>query len=268
MQEFLRGEGIEIALGLAIMLLAMRMPFRQLASRPVVAFDIAAALATTAFAVAAEIALDFPADFIMDRVDGWYELIEDAPRWLSIPTYIVMADFGAYWAHRALHSRWLWSTHAWHHSPKYLYWVSGLRGSPVHLIVLYSPYYLAYILIPLPQAGLIGLALLVLDTSNQHYIHSNLRLPYARHLERLFVTPRFHFVHHSTTQSVANSNYGFIFSIWDRLFRTYTDPEAISPDDPLGLGYEISGWRLVLGLPPRLSLKPSGSDVLSGPRSS
>ena len=264
MQEFLREEGIEIALGLAIMLLAFRMPFRQLASRPVVAYDIAAALAVTFFAVVAETILDVPADFVMDRIDGWYTLIEDAPWWLSIPTYIVFADLGAYWAHRALHSRWLWSTHAWHHSPKYLYWVSGLRGSPVHLLVLYSPYYLAYILIPLPETAIVGLGMLVLDASNQHYIHSNLAIPHARQIERILVTPRFHFVHHSTTQSVANSNYGFIFSIWDHVFNTYTDPDAIPPDDPLGLGYEISGWRLVLGLPPRESLKAGRSGIRAG----
>jgi sterol desaturase/sphingolipid hydroxylase (fatty acid hydroxylase superfamily) len=70
------------------------------------------------------------------------------------------------------------------------------------------------------------------------------------------VTPRFHFVHHSTNRSIANSNYGFIFSVWDRLFGTYTDPAVVPPDDSLGLGYEISSWRLVLGLPPpRASMK-------------
>jgi hypothetical protein len=66
----------------------------------------------------------------------------------------------------------------------------------------------------------------------------------------LLVTPRFHFVHHSAKQHVANSNYGFVFSAWDRIFGTYTDPGTVPRDDPLGLGYEISGWRLVLGLPP------------------
>lgn len=261
MEEFLREEGIEIALGLAIGLLAMRMPFRQLAGRPEIGADIVAALAATFFAVVAETLLDVPADFISDQIDGWYAAIENAPTWLAVPTYIVFADFGAYWAHRALHSRWLWPTHAWHHSPKYLYWVAGLRGSPVHLVVLYVPYYLAYILIPLPESAIVGLAMLVLDASNQHYIHSNLAIPCARSVERLLVTPRFHFVHHSNRREIANSNYGFIFSIWDRLFNTYTDPDTIPRDDPLGLGYEISSWRLVLGLPPRESLNTGRPDI-------
>lgn len=265
MDEFLQDEAVDIGLGLAIGLLAMWMPFRQLAGRPAIGADIMAAIATTFFAVVAETLLDVPADFVSDQIDGWYALVENTPWWLAVPVYIVFADFGAYWAHRALHSRLLWPTHAWHHSPKYLYWVSGLRGSPVHLVVLYLPYYLAYVLIPLPGNAVVGLGMLVLDTSNQHYIHSNLRFPYVRTLERVLVTPRFHFVHHSTTQSIANSNYGFIFSIWDRMFNTYTDPDSMPKDDPLGLGYEISSWRLVLGLPPRESLKAGSSEARISP---
>ena len=63
------------------------------------------------------------------------------------------------------------------------------------------------------------------------------------------MTPRFHFVHHSARQHVANSNYGFIFSLWDRMFGTFNDPANVASNDPLGLGYEISGWRLMVGLP-------------------
>ena len=102
-----------------------------------------------------------------------------------------------------------------------------------------------------PDAALISGVLLFEDVSNQHYLHSNLRCPFAQQLEHVFVTPRYHFVHHSAIPHVANSNYGFIFSLWDRLFGTFTDPATIAPDDALGLGYDVSGWRLALGLPPR-----------------
>jgi sterol desaturase/sphingolipid hydroxylase (fatty acid hydroxylase superfamily) len=36
----------------------------------------------------------------------------------------------------------------------------------------------------------------------------------------LLVTPAFHHVHHSARRSETDSNYGELFSIWDRLFRT------------------------------------------------
>jgi sterol desaturase/sphingolipid hydroxylase (fatty acid hydroxylase superfamily) len=253
--EFLEDPAIEAALGAAIGVLALALPFRALSGRPQIGWDIVAATVATIFAVLAESMLEMPAALVMARLDDWYTTIDEASWWLVIPAYIVLADLGAYWAHRALHTRWLWPTHAWHHSPKFLYWLSGLRGSPVHMLVLLAPYTLAFVVFPLPDAAAINGVLLVLNASNQHYLHSNLKLPYARQLEWLFVTPRFHFVHHSTTPSIANSNYGFLFSVWDRMFGTLTDPAAVPLDDPLGLGYEISSWRLALGLPARASTK-------------
>ena len=251
MAEFLQQNAIDVSLGLAIWLLALAIPFRRLAARPDIGWDVVAALGTTVFAMGADALLSMPVDWVMTRIDGWYALIENAAWWLVIPSYIVLADLGAYWAHRALHTRWLWSTHAWHHSAQYLYWLSGLRGSPIHILVLSAPYFLAFIIFPLPETAIVGLAILVLDASNQHYIHSNLKIPYAKQIERVLVTPRYHFVHHSAQPSIANSNYGFIFSVWDHLFHTYTDPDAVPVDDSLGLSYEISNWRLVLGLPSR-----------------
>jgi sterol desaturase/sphingolipid hydroxylase (fatty acid hydroxylase superfamily) len=253
--EVLEGSAIEVALGLMIGMLALAMPFRTLLARPQIGWDIVAAIMVAIFAVLVESMLDLPADFVVARLDAWYVSIDRVSWWFVIPGYILLADFGAYWAHRALHSRWIWPTHAWHHSPKCLYWLSGLRGSPIHVLVLSAPYYIAFIVLPLPEAAIVSGVLLVLDVSNQHYIHSNLRFPYARQLEWLLVTPRFHFAHHSTTPRIANSNYGFIFSVWDRIFGTFTDPATVPADDALGLGYEISSWRLALGLPARAATK-------------
>ncbi len=55
--------------------------------------------------------------------------------------------------------------------------------------------------------------------------HSNIKLPLK--LDRIFrkitVTPDMHRVHHSIIVSETNSNFGFNFSCWDRLFSTYQD---------------------------------------------
>jgi sterol desaturase/sphingolipid hydroxylase (fatty acid hydroxylase superfamily) len=45
-----------------------------------------------------------------------------------------------------------------------------------------------------------------------------------------------HKVHHSRTQSQTDSNYANIFSLWDRLFGTYT-----SPVDLATLRYGLDG---------------------------
>jgi len=52
--------------------------------------------------------------------------------------------------------------------------------------------------------------------------HSNLRLPIAveRALNLAFVTPRMHGIHHSDIRAEDLSNFGVVFSWWDRLHRT------------------------------------------------
>jgi len=54
--------------------------------------------------------------------------------------------------------------------------------------------------------------------------HANLRLPERidRPLRWLFVTPNMHCLHHSSYQPETDSNYGQVFSIWDRMFGTYS----------------------------------------------
>jgi len=242
---------IEYGLGVAIWLVALIVPFRRFSSRPEIAWDVSGAVSAHAFAVLAIMLLGTATDWAYAFTERWSQAIEAGPSWLAVLSYLVAADFGAYWAHRVLHTPWLWPTHAWHHSPKYLYWLSGLRGSPVHVIVLLTPYFVALMLFPLPEAAIVGGAFAVLDAGNQHLIHSNVKIPYVRQVERVLVTPRYHFVHHNSNIEIANSNYGFIFSVWDRLFGTYTDPDAVPVDADLGLSYEISNWRLLLGVPAR-----------------
>jgi sterol desaturase/sphingolipid hydroxylase (fatty acid hydroxylase superfamily) len=59
--------------------------------------------------------------------------------------------------------------------------------------------------------------------------HTNLRLPAGvdRLLRCLVVTPDMHRVHHSIVRRETDSNFGFNFPWWDRLFGTYrAQPEA------------------------------------------
>jgi len=67
--------------------------------------------------------------------------------------------------------------------------------------------------------------------------HSNVRLPIRleRLLNKVIVTPRMHGIHHSQVQRENNSNFGTIFSWWDRLHRT--------------LGLNILQSQLVVGIP-------------------
>lgn len=70
------------------------------------------------------------------------------------------------------------------------------------------------------------------------FSHANVKLPKnTDHLLRLvIITPAMHRIHHSSFQPETDSNYGTLFSFWDRLFKTYTKNPK--------LGYE----NMLLGL--------------------
>jgi sterol desaturase/sphingolipid hydroxylase (fatty acid hydroxylase superfamily) len=55
-----------------------------------------------------------------------------------------------------------------------------------------------------------------------NFHHSNWRLPLGLEnaLNRLIVTPRMHGIHHSSIVAERNSNWGTVFSFWDRLHQT------------------------------------------------
>jgi sterol desaturase/sphingolipid hydroxylase (fatty acid hydroxylase superfamily) len=67
--------------------------------------------------------------------------------------------------------------------------------------------------------------------------HSNLRLPIGleRLLSKIIVTPRMHGIHHSQVQRENNSNFGTVFTFWDRLHRT--------------LGLNIPQNEVIVGIP-------------------
>ena len=84
--------------------------------------------------------------------------------------------------------------------------------------------------------------------------HANVALPAAwdQKLAALFVTPNFHRVHHSKRRREADSNFGTIFSIWDRISGTLTElsPERVAVGSPDGAPGEVAVSFLgILGLP-------------------
>jgi sterol desaturase/sphingolipid hydroxylase (fatty acid hydroxylase superfamily) len=158
------------------------------------------------------------------------------PAVIRIAMAIVVVDFIIYWIHRAQHHfDTLWRTHAWHHSIEQLYWFSGFRTSFFHSFMYAIPATsvstLVFNLSPL-EAGIgYSIGLLI-----QFWEHTNLRVNVGP-LRHIIITPAYHRVHHSTRHN--RSNFGTAFSVWDRMFGTYTNPDLVPPDEPLGLGEPI-----------------------------
>jgi len=164
------------------------------------------------------------------------------PSVAKIALALVVADFTIYWIHRAQHRfDVLWRTHAWHHSIEEMYWFAGFRTSFTHSFL----YNIPQATIPMLFFGLgtfettIAFAIGMLV---QFWEHTNLRVNLGP-LAWVFITPQYHRVHHSASD-LCRTNLGTTFSVWDRMFGTYTDPRTVSPTTKLGLGETIEGKRL------------------------
>jgi len=74
-------------------------------------------------------------------------------------------------------------------------------GAPVWMVLLYQ----------------------ALSVTLSQFNHSNIRMPkwLDTSISWFIVTPDMHRVHHHYRQPYSDSNYGNIFSIWDKIFRTF-----------------------------------------------
>jgi sterol desaturase/sphingolipid hydroxylase (fatty acid hydroxylase superfamily) len=152
--------------------------------------------------------------------------------WLRAPSFsnallvgavaVLSLDLWMYLWHRANHQfRLLWRFHQVHHTDPAMDATTALRFHP-------GEFLLSSLLIPIVVLVLgIGLTELTLYKALMLTVillhHSNVALPdhVEAQLRRLIVPPSMHRVHHSRIPSETDSNYGSIFSFWDRLFGTY-----------------------------------------------
>lgn len=134
---------------------------------------------------------------------------------------LFFVDFMYYIFHLVHHKIYFfWSLHIVHHSDE------KLNLSTAHRISWFEQIYIFIFFIPLVFAGfhpvVIFFAFYVL-TEYQFYCHSQyIRFPHF--LQYLFVTPENHKIHHDQDDRFQSSNFGGVFSVWDRLFNTYKDP--------------------------------------------
>jgi sterol desaturase/sphingolipid hydroxylase (fatty acid hydroxylase superfamily) len=176
---------------------------------------------------------------------AWMTEISRIVQWrvswpIALVVSVVVLDFLLYWGHRLLHTAMLWHTHAAHHSVEHLYWFGGNRASPVHVASLAACGTLLALVWPV-HGGHPGLVIeLVIYACIQPFNHANLswRLGF---LGALFVTPRYHFVHHGAEARLNGSNFGFLLTIWDRMFGTYVSPARRS--ERLSARAELPGGR-------------------------
>ena len=147
--------------------------------------------------------------------------------WTIVISFFVLDFFGGWLVHWVQHKIYpLWKFHVVHHSDNNVDVTTGLRHHPIES-VLRGIFFLAAIAItgaPM-YAVMIYQTVLVLSTQ---FTHANIHLPrwLDASLSYLFVSPAMHKVHHHWQQPYTDSNYGAVFSVWDRLLGTYKKLDA------------------------------------------
>ncbi len=139
-----------------------------------------------------------------------------------IISILVLDFFGGWLVHFTEHKiKFLWFFHVIHHADNNIDVTSGLRHHPIESVLRGIFFFMGIIVSGAPMYGVMMFqTLLILAVA---FTHANINLPKKldTFLSYILVSPNMHKVHHHYKQPFTDSNYGAIFSIWDRLLGTF-----------------------------------------------
>ena len=193
------------------------------------------------------------------QLDDLWPGLTDNP-WVSMLIYLLVFDFLNYWYHRAQHHfGWWWQLHSLHHAQRQMTMWSDNRN---HLLddLLHDLFFAATALAIGVAPGQF-VAIVAFTQLSESLQHANLRVWFGSVGERLWVSPRFHRLHHSvgighetappragdTKAVLGGHNFGVLFPWWDMLFGTADfslrfDPTGVRNQVEQGVDYGRGFW--------------------------
>jgi sterol desaturase/sphingolipid hydroxylase (fatty acid hydroxylase superfamily) len=204
------------------------------------------------------------------RVQGWptWHLDDVWPGitdlgWVSLLLYLVVFDFVDYWIHRGQHHfNWWWNLHSLHHAQRQLTVWSDNRNHVLDDVLRDVLLVCVAQIIGVAPAQFV--AIVVITQLSESFQHANLRLWFGRWGERLWISPRFHRLHHgigigheSKGRAIGGHNFGVLLPWWDMLFGTANFErrfdatgvrDQVETGRDYGRGFISQQWRGVLRL--------------------
>jgi len=139
----------------------------------------------------------------------------------------VLFDLTLYLWHRANHTfDWLWTFHRVHHSDRSMNVSTAFRLSFIELL-LTTAVKAVFIVATGVEAAVVA-ACEAVTTVFVLFHHTNMTFRAERWLRKLIIVPSLHRVHHSVRRQEHDSNYGAVFSFWDRIFGTFSEPRPVT----------------------------------------
>jgi sterol desaturase/sphingolipid hydroxylase (fatty acid hydroxylase superfamily) len=174
---------------------------------------------------------------IKARLIGNFELVPTGilPTPIAWVAAILAGDLLSYLSHLTRHRiDFLWRFHAIHHSQQEMNFFTQHRFHDLDVVADLGMRMLPLVLL---NASWLSLGIFnAIALLHFHLYHSNIRIDYGP-LRYVLVTPQSHRVHHARDYRQHNSNFGIVFSIWDRLFGTQYGSHVEYPE-ALGIADE------------------------------
>ena len=227
------------------------------------------------FFTATTIIINFSLAFLLLKTADWVQFndfgiinwLPEMSLWLYVLLGVLFLDFfGAYLAHYTEHKiKPLWMIHLVHHSDHKVDTTTANRHHPLESIIRFAFTLFGVLIVGTPIA--IVMIYQSMSLIFTQFTHANIKI--SKRLDTLLsfiiVSPDMHKVHHHHLLPYTDSNYGNIFSIWDRLLGTFShlDREKIVygvdtfPDEKIN-----SNLGELLKQPFQKYKKPTNSDEL------
>lgn len=183
------------------------------------------------FFTATTVIVNFALAFLLLKTADWVQINEfgiinwlpEMPLWLYVLLGVLFLDFfGAYLAHFVEHKiKPLWMIHLVHHTDHKVDTTTANRHHPLESMIRFVFTLLGVLITGTPIAIIMIYQSMSLVFTQ--FTHANIKLPKGidKVLSFVIVSPDMHKIHHHNLLPYTDSNYGNIFSVWDRLFGTY-----------------------------------------------
>ena len=177
-------------------------------------------------------------NFALLRMDyAWFDY---SPQGLALWAVALIGwDFCYYWAHRCGHEvSILWAAHAVHHQSEDYNLSTALRQTSSSFLFNWI-FFLPLFLIGFPIEVLATVN--ALDLIYQFWVHTQ-HVGKLGWVDRVFVTPSNHRVHHAQNERYIDRNYGGIFILWDRMFGSFQEELDADPV-VFGVRKPLANWN-------------------------
>lgn len=171
---------------------------------------------------------------------GLFNMVE-LPYWFGFAVSFIVLDFAVWFSHVLSHKvPVFWRLHRMHHSDVDIDVSTAIRFHPFEILLSMCWKFAIVLLLGAPAASVLVFEMVL--NGGAMFNHSNTKLPLwlDRYMRWIIITPDMHRVHHSVLRSEHDSNYGFNLSIWDRMFKTYTDQPKEGHD---GMTIGLAQWQ-------------------------